>query len=35
MPETTLEPIDIPVLGGYAGVVAPEAVYGITLRLIR
>ena len=25
--------IDIPVLGGYAGVVAPEAVYGITLRL--
>ena len=25
--------IDIPVLGGYAGVVAPKAVYGITLRL--
>jgi len=24
--------IDIPVLGGYAGVVAPEAVYGITVR---
>ena len=24
--------IDIPVLGGYAGVVAPEAVYGVTLR---
>ncbi len=24
--------INIPVLGGYAGVVAPEAVYGITLR---
>ena len=25
--------IDIPVLGGYAGFVAPEAVYGVTLRL--
>jgi iron complex outermembrane receptor protein len=24
--------IDIPVLGGYAGVVAPEAVYGVTVR---
>jgi iron complex outermembrane receptor protein len=24
--------IDIPVLGGYAGVTAPEAVYGLTLR---
>jgi iron complex outermembrane receptor protein len=24
--------IDIPVLGGYAGVVAPEAIYGITVR---
>jgi iron complex outermembrane receptor protein len=24
--------LDIPVLGGYAGVVAPEAIYGITLR---
>jgi iron complex outermembrane receptor protein len=27
--------IDIPVLGGYAGVVAPEAVYGITVRFIQ
>lgn len=25
--------IDIPTLGGYAGIVAPEATYGITLRL--
>ncbi len=25
--------LDIPTLGGYAGVVAPEATYGITLRL--
>jgi iron complex outermembrane receptor protein len=24
--------LDIPVLGGYAGVVAPEAIYGITVR---
>ena len=27
--------IDIPVLGGYAGVVAPGAVYGFTLRFIN
>ncbi|MDX1697212.1 MAG: hypothetical protein R3308_02950, partial [Thiohalobacterales bacterium] len=27
--------IDIPVLGGYAGVAAPGDVYGITLRLRR
>ena len=25
--------LDIPTLGGYAGVVAPEATYGVTLRL--
>jgi iron complex outermembrane receptor protein len=27
--------LDIPVMGGYAGVVAPEAVYGITVRFIQ
>ena len=27
--------IDIPVLGGYAGVTAPGAVYGFTLRYIH
>jgi iron complex outermembrane receptor protein len=26
--------LDIPVMGGYIGVVAPEAIYGVTLRLI-
>ena len=26
--------IDIPVLGGYAGVVAPQAIYGVTVRFI-
>jgi iron complex outermembrane receptor protein len=25
--------LDIPTIGGYAGVVGPEASYGITLRL--
>ena len=27
--------LDIPTLGGYAGIVAPEATYGITLRWIK
>ena len=27
--------LDIPTLGGYAGIVAPEATYGITLRWIN
>ena len=27
--------IDIPTVGGYAGIVAPEATYGITLRFTR
>jgi len=27
--------LDIPTLGGYAGIVAPEATYGITLRWIQ
>jgi iron complex outermembrane receptor protein len=27
--------LDIPTLGGYAGIVAPEATYGITLRWFK
>ncbi len=27
--------IDIPTIGGFAGIVAPEATYGVTLRLFR
>ena len=27
-----LPPVDLPVMGGYAGFVAPQATYGVTLR---